>query len=336
MAGKQTIVVIGATGAQGGGVVDGLLKANKFVVKGVTRNIDSPAAQKLAAEGVIVVKADLGDKASLLQAFQGADGVFIVTDFFGGAKNDPAVEIRHGTNAVDAAKEANVKHAVLSTLEDPTEVVPKGAYREAMPDLIVPHFQTKAAIAEHLRQSGVPHTLLLTSFFFENFSNGPYLKYLDGSYGYISNLKPDAAVPAHAVGDIGATAAVIFSNPSKYVGKTVPVAYERFKLPDALQIISDVTGKRFKYVHLSDKQFWSLPFPGGLAKDLSNMFRYYGEFTEHVVRLRDPANSVYKGPTLREWAQAHKDRLANPPSVGMLGTLFLTTWVWISSLVFGS
>ncbi|KAK9823613.1 hypothetical protein WJX72_004234 [[Myrmecia] bisecta] len=132
MAGKQTIVVIGATGAQGGGVVDGLLKANKFIVKG-----------------------------------------------------------------------------------------------------------------EHLRQSGVPHTLLLTCFFFENFLKQPYLKYLDGSYGYMCNFKPDTAMPAHAVGDIGVTAAVIFSNPSKYVGKTVTVACERFKLPDALKIMSEVTGKRF-------------------------------------------------------------------------------------------
>ncbi|KAK9823800.1 hypothetical protein WJX72_005585 [[Myrmecia] bisecta] len=296
MAGKQTIVVIGATGAQGGGVVDALLKTNKFIVKGVTRNIDSPSAQKLAAKGVIVVKADLGDKASLLQAFQGADGVFIVTD---AGAHYPG-EIRQGTTAVDAAKEANVKHIVLSTLEDPSEVVPKGTYREPLPDLIVPHFQSKAAVTEHLRRSGVPHTLLLTSFFFENFINIPDLKYLDGSFGYICNLKPDVALPAHAVGDIGASAAVIFANPSTYVGQTVPVAAERIKLPDALKTISDLTGKHFKYVHLSDKQYWNLPFPGGLAKDLSNMFRYYGEFIEHVARLRDPAKSVYKGPTFRE------------------------------------
>lgn len=59
----KLIAVTGATGAQGGSIIDALLKEpSKWKVRAITRNTSSEAAKKLAAKGVEVVKADLGNK----------------------------------------------------------------------------------------------------------------------------------------------------------------------------------------------------------------------------------------------------------------------------------
>src|SRR4029078_12780065 len=100
MADKKIIAVVGATGAQGGGLVRAILAdpASEFAVRALTRNTDSdkgraPAAagapnndsekaRALAAAGAEVVSADLDDQASLERVFAGAHGVFALTNFW--------------------------------------------------------------------------------------------------------------------------------------------------------------------------------------------------------------------------------------------------------------
>ncbi|HYT71876.1 MAG TPA: NmrA family NAD(P)-binding protein, partial [Gemmatimonadales bacterium] len=84
MADKKIIAVIGATGAQGGGLVRAMMadKSSSFRPRAVTRNINSEKAKALAAAGVEVVAADTDKPGTVDRAFAGAYGAFCVTNFW--------------------------------------------------------------------------------------------------------------------------------------------------------------------------------------------------------------------------------------------------------------
>ena len=118
MADKKIIAVVGATGAQGGGLVRAILadRNGEFRVRALTRNPDSDKARALAAAGAELVRADLDDQASLERAFAGAHGVFALTNFW--EHFSPEKELAQAGNQARAAKAAGVHHVIWSTLED--------------------------------------------------------------------------------------------------------------------------------------------------------------------------------------------------------------------------
>jgi uncharacterized protein YbjT (DUF2867 family) len=144
---KKTIAVVGATGAQGGGLVRAIAAddSGEFAARAITRDPGSEKAQALAALRVEVVQADLDDRASLERAFAGAHGVFGVTNFW--EHFSPDKEIEQAGNIAEAAQAAGAKHVIWSTLEDVREWVPLDDDR--MPTLNerwkVPHFDGKGA-----------------------------------------------------------------------------------------------------------------------------------------------------------------------------------------------
>jgi uncharacterized protein YbjT (DUF2867 family) len=166
---KRIIAVIGATGAQGGGLVRAILadKSGEFAVRAITRKPAGDKAQALAKLGVEVVAGDLDDVASLTKAFEGAYGAYCVTNFwehFSGEK-----ETAQGHALAQAAKNAGVKHAIWSTFEDTRKAFPLSDSR--MPTLKgkykVPHFDAKAEADHFFRDLGVPTTFMLTSFYWD-------------------------------------------------------------------------------------------------------------------------------------------------------------------------
>src|SRR3989454_5653076 len=126
---KKLIAVIGATGHQGGAVVRALQAWGQFKVRALTRNPDKH--RDLADE---VVEADLNRPETLAAAFKGAYGVFLVTT----SSLEGTDERKQGAAAVQAARDAGVKHVVWSTLPD-VEVISGGK-------LHVPHFTSKAKV----------------------------------------------------------------------------------------------------------------------------------------------------------------------------------------------
>lgn len=105
---SKLLVVIGATGKQGGSVIKAVLSdptaKSTFSIRGVTRSVDGKAAQALKEQGVEVVAGDLNEKDSLVKAFKGAYAVFGVTDYWQGAGMDVKKEVQQGKNIVDAVK----------------------------------------------------------------------------------------------------------------------------------------------------------------------------------------------------------------------------------------
>jgi uncharacterized protein YbjT (DUF2867 family) len=142
---KKLVAVIGATGQQGGGVVRALQAREGFKVRALTRNPDKH--RELAEE---VVEADLDQPETLNAAFEGAHGVFLVTNFDVRARSEEATnELKQATAAVRAAKDSGVKHFIWSTLPD-VEAISGGKFN-------VPHFTGKAKIDRIVKEAGFAH-----------------------------------------------------------------------------------------------------------------------------------------------------------------------------------
>lgn len=284
-----------------------LKNADRFAVRALTRDKSSAKAKDLAQRGVEVVQGDLNDKQTLAKAFDGASGLFLVTDFARGAGAKGDVEVQQGKNAVDAAKQAGVSHIVWSSLEDVRKLPGvKDQLSEVEPGHIVSHFESKAEVTEYLKSTGVPYTELLTSIFYQNWTGiFPFAPQGDGSYAFYTNAG-DVAHSAQDVNDIGAAAAVIFEDPQKYAGKTVPVVAERITFKQIADAISDVTGKQLKFVNVPDEAAAAAGYPG--AADMANMFAYYRSF-KHFNELRPLDGTLVKGKSFKQWAEDNKEAL---------------------------
>ncbi|KAL1692601.1 hypothetical protein GGG16DRAFT_123900 [Schizophyllum commune] len=147
---RRIATVFGATGQQGGSVVDALLADGIFTPRAVTRDANSAAARALEARGCEVVEANTADKEAVRRAVEGAECVFAVTVPF-----TPVTELQQGKNMVDASKEAGVKFFVWSSLPSIKEIS-GGKYTQ------VQHFEDKAAVEKYLKASGVPNASIMT------------------------------------------------------------------------------------------------------------------------------------------------------------------------------
>jgi len=158
--GKKTVTVLGATGAQGGGVVRALIDQQDWQVRALTRNPRSPAALRLAELGCEIAAADLNTPTTLPEALQGSYGLFAVTNFWDRATR--MGEFEQGKNLVRAAKAADIQHFIWSTLPD-YHALSGGKYT-------VPHFSSKARVDHEVKAAGFRHhTFVEAPFYFQNF-----------------------------------------------------------------------------------------------------------------------------------------------------------------------
>lgn len=261
MTSKNIILVVGATGAQGGSVARNLLSRGKYAVRALTRKPDSEAAQALRALGAEIVQGDLDDAASLRAALEGVYGVFGVTNFWEHFDKEEA----HGRNLVNAVAEAKVKHFIFSTLP-PVEKATGGALKS-------PHFDIKAEHEDYARSLGIPSTFVHVPFYFENFLYFfPPRPAGDGTYqfGFPQGETPLAAM---SVEDVGAVIAPMFEEPSKWIGQVVKLAGDEIPAAEYAALMSRAAGATINYAHVPREVFAALGFPG--AEDLADMFEYY-------------------------------------------------------------
>jgi uncharacterized protein YbjT (DUF2867 family) len=306
----KLIAVVGATGAQGGSLVKALLASpQKLRVRAITRKPGGDKAKQLASLGAEVAVADLDDEASLGSAFQGADGAFCVTNFW--EHFSPEKELQQAQNMAQAARKANVKHVVWSTLEDTRKLVPLSDDR--MPTLMgkykVPHFDAKGEANRFFE--GLPTTLLHASFYWDNliyFGMGPKRE-ADGTLAFVLPMG-DKKMPGIAAEDIGKCTAAIFLEPEQFIGKTVGIAGEHLSGSEMAAELSRVLGEKVVHRDVPFATYRSFGFPG--AEDLGNMFQYYHDFEREFRAARDVAGSRALNPKLQSFAEfvnAHKDQL---------------------------
>ena len=297
---KKIIAVVGATGQQGGGLARAILRdpASPFAVRAITRNPQSEKARELAALGAEVTAADVDDEASLVKAFRGAHGAFCVTFFW--VHFSPEKEMAEAAAMARAAKTAGVGHVIWSTLEDTRKWVPLDDDR--MPTLHgkykVPHFDGKGESDRYFVESGVPATLLLTSFYWDNFiyfGMGPR-KGPDGVPA-ITFPMGDRKLSGIAADDIGACAYGIFQRGSEYAGKTVGIAGEHLTGAEMAAAFDRALGQEVRYNDIPPAVYRSLGFPG--ADDLGNMFQFKRDFNDYYCGARSLAVSRALNPALQ-------------------------------------
>lgn len=314
---KRIIAVVGATGAQGGGLVRAILSDpdGEFAARVITRDANSDKAKMFAALGAEVVEADVDDLESMRRAFDGAYGAFCVTFFW--AHFTPEKELAQARIMATAARDAHVQHVIWSTLEDTRNLVPLSDDR--MPTLNgrykVPHFDAKGEADAIFTELGVPTTFLLTSFYWDNFiffGMGP-TRDAEGRLG-ITMPMDDAKLPGIASEDIGRCAYGIFRRGADLIGKRVGIAGEHLSGGEMAAALSKAIGEEVRYNAVAPEVYRSFGFPG--ADDVGNMFQYKRDFEETYRAQRSVETSRALNPSLKSfaaWLDENKDRIPVPP-----------------------
>jgi uncharacterized protein YbjT (DUF2867 family) len=310
---KRIIAVLGATGAQGGGLVRAIMNDPNggFTARAITRDVNSDKARELRALGAEVVAGDVDDEASLRRAFAGAHGAYCVTFFW--AHFSPAKEQAEAGAMAHAAKSAGVKLVVWSTLEDTRKWVPLSDSR--MPTLQgnykVPHFDSKGEANAVFTAAGVPTTFLLTSFYWDNlifFGMGPR-KGADGKLVFALPMG-EKKLPGIAAEDIGRCAYGIFKRGTEFVGRTVGIAGEHLTGAQMAAALRRGLGQPVAYQAVPFDAYRKLGFPG--AEDLGNMFQFKHDFEEYYCGARSLEFSRSLNPqlqTFEAWVSANKARI---------------------------
>lgn len=311
MTSRPLIAVIGATGAQGGGLVRAIVAdpARSFAVRAVTRKPDGAAARALASLGAEVVAGDLDDAASLAPALRGAHGVFAVTNFW--EHFSPERELAQAANIVAALKDSGVRHVVWSTLEDTREKVP--LHDSRMPTLMqrykVPHFDAKGEADALFAQ--LPTTFLRTSFYWDNlihFGMGPR-RGADGVPDFVLPMG-ERKLPGIAAADIGPCALGIFQRGGQYVGRAVGIAGEHLTGAEMAAGLSQALGEKVRHVAMPFADYARLGFPG--AEDLANMFQYKHDFNDAFCAERPVGRTRELHPGLQsfgDWLAGVAERI---------------------------
>jgi uncharacterized protein YbjT (DUF2867 family) len=313
MAQDRIIAIVGATGAQGGGLARAILNDpdGPFRARAITRNAGSDKARELAGRGAEVVEADLDDPESLKRAFAGAHGAYCVTNFW--EHFSPGKEVAQAVNMAEAARAAGLAHVIWSTLEDTREWVPLEDTR--MPTLMekykVPHFDGKGEANREFTDRGVPTTFLLTSFYWDNliqFGMGPR-KGPDGVFA-ITFPMGDRKLPGMAAEDIGKCAYGIFRRGPEYAGRTVGIAGGHLTGEEMAAALSRALGVEVRYNDVPPEVYRSLGFPG--AEDLGNMFQFKRDFNDYFCGIRKVDEARALNPELQgfdDWLARNKDRI---------------------------
>lgn len=301
---KKIIAVVGATGAQGGGLVRAILNEENglFGARALTRSPNSAKAKELARLGAEVVEANLDDLESLKRAFQGVYGAYCVTNYW--EHCSPEKELAQATNMAEAAKDAALEHVIWSTLEDTRNWVPLNDDR--MPTLMekykVPHLDSKGESNQAFTDRGVPTTFLLTSFYWDNlihFGMGPKR----GPDGVLAITMPmaDRKLPGIAAEDIGRCAYGIFKRGREYIGKTVGIAGEHLTGKQMAAALTKALGQEVHYNAVSPEVYRRFGFPG--AEDMGNMFQFKRDFNDYFCGARNPDESRALNPSLQTFEQ---------------------------------
>jgi uncharacterized protein YbjT (DUF2867 family) len=259
---KKLIAVVGASGNQGGAVVRALQADGRFRVRALTR--DPAKYRDLADE---VVAADLDRPETLRAAFDGAYGVFLVTQ--------SAVlgtdELKQATAAVRSARQAGVEHFIWSTLPD-VEAISGGKFD-------VPHFTGKAKADRIVEDAGFKyHTFVIAPFFYQNLLGAMAPHGLeDGSLGWALPLNPDVrAIHMGDIEELGAIVAGAFANPDLAGhGEYLPLVGDFLSFNDIAGTLNR-QGHDFAFRQVPFDDF-AAQFPG--AAEVGDMLRYFEAHT---------------------------------------------------------
>lgn len=279
---KRKVLVTGASGQQGGAVLNALLDRG-HQVRALTRKPDSEWAASVASRGVEVVAGDFTDQESLVRAATGVDTIFLMTTFMEAGID---AEIEQGLAMVEAANQANVGHLVFTSVASADKATG------------IPHFESKFKVEEAIIASGISYTIVAPVFFMENITSPWYLPgILDGTLAM--PMPADAALQQIAVETIGQFVASIIERRESVFGKRFDIASDEKTGEEVAQILSEKLGRTIGYAGFS---------PDALREeneDFAIMFDWFIEtgYSTDTAALRDEFPDV-SWVDLKSWVDA--------------------------------
>ncbi len=251
--------MLGATGGQGGAVVDALL-AREVPVRGLVRDPASSSARRLAARGVEVVPGSLTDRDSLAAAMRGASGVFALTTPF---ERGPGTEVEQSRAILGAAHDAEAPHLVFSSVAG------------AMQDSGVPHFESKAVVEREIEAGDVPFTVLGPTSFFDNALGGED-QVRDGVLEL--PLPADRPLQQLARADLGRFAAAVLAAPESFTGQRVELASDEPSAARMASALGSALGRSVRHEEV--------PLGSVASRDMHAMWTF---LREQGYRVDSPA-----------------------------------------------
>ncbi|MCY1141446.1 NmrA/HSCARG family protein [Actinoplanes sp. Pm04-4] len=246
---SKLILVTGATGLQGGAVVDALL-ADSAPVRALVRNPASPAALQLAARGVELAHGDFDDADSLHAATADVWGVFSMQN---PSTNDaPEAELRAGRNLIDAAHAAGVTTFVQTSVARAGDQQSFAGWHDGRWDEI--YWNAKSGVIDMVRAANFPfYTILKPALMMANFLP-PRSQWIWPSLQRSiieTAVKADTTLDLIDAIDIGRFAAAAFADPRRFNGQEIDLAGDALTPVEIAAILSEATGKTVAYAHLT-------------------------------------------------------------------------------------
>ena len=282
MSKQLTVLVIGATGQQGGAVARQLLDKGHRV-RAFTRNANSGAARQLESLGAELTVGDTEGKESVIRAAVGVDAVYAMTSFFEAGLE---AEVRQGRTIADAVEAAGVQNFVYASV---------GSADQAT---TIPHFDSKYEIEKHIKALGIPHAIVAPVYFSENLLTPWTLPGLiEGKLAI--PLPPDRTLQQVTVQDIASFVAVVLENPDRFQGKRIDIASDELTGTGAAEILSAATGRQIEYVQQPIEEVYK--FSADAAK-MSEWFDEVGYSADIEALRKDYPETGWH--TFEEWARA--------------------------------
>lgn len=254
------ILVIGATGQQGGAVVRALLEQDRGVAA-LVRNPDGPKEARLAHMGVELRMGSLDDASSIAAAASDVGAMFAMTTPYAGLDT----EVLQGTNIADAAHTAGVPHLVFSSVAAAGE------------DTGIGHFDSKREVEEHIKELGIPATVIAPVFFMDNYLFPTNLA--DITDGVLRQaVEADTPLQIIASDDIGRFAALVLGDPARFIGERIEIAGDELTGPEIALQLSDAVGHPVRY------EVQPLAELDALGEDWRRMYEWFNETGWHVDR----------------------------------------------------
>jgi uncharacterized protein YbjT (DUF2867 family) len=281
MSQAKLVLVTGATGKQGGAVVEALLTRG-HQVRALTRNSASSAAKRLGEQGVEIAAGDFTDYDSLVRAARGVDVVYAMSTPY---EQGAAKETAQGITLTDAAKAAGVAHLIYSSVASANRATG------------IPHFDSKYEVEKHLQAARLPYTIAAPVYFMENLLQPWSLPSLRQGKLAIA-LPASRSLQQIAAADIGAFVAALIERGETVFGRRFDIAGDELTGKEAAAILSKVTGRDVHYEG----------FPPDViraqSEDLALMFEWFDStgYSADIKRLRRDFPEV-KWHTFEEWAR---------------------------------
>lgn len=228
------IVITGATGQLGRGIVEALLERVPADQVGVSVR-DTDKAGGLSDRGVRVRHGDFEDKGSLHHAFEGAEQVLIVS-----ANTTGEDALRQHRTAIAAAREAGSRRILYTSHMGSNPASPFAP----MPD--------HATTEDELEASGVAFTSLRNGFY-----AATALRFLEQAVETGRLIAPeDGPVSWTDHADLAEVAALALAGDTRLDGLTPPLtASEALDLADIATLASELTGREITRVTVSDEDY---------------------------------------------------------------------------------